>query len=159
MKRRWSISIVFALAVLPFSPRAQMVGAHPIHDAALRGAGGEVAAILAATPSARDARTDLGSTPLHLAAGSPDVSALKILVAAGANPNARDSEGNTPLHIAAFAQKAENARLLLEAGADPSIRTHAGRDATSMARKAMAHDVAGVISLWVLKGCKAGKPC
>ena len=39
------------------------------------------------------------------------------------------------------------------------IKTHAGRDALSMARKNMANEVAGVISLWVLKGCKAGKPC
>jgi len=28
-----------------------------------------------------------------------------------------------------------------------------------MARKVKADEAAGVISLWMLKGCKAGKPC
>lgn len=141
--------------------RAEVLGAHdqPIHDAARIGTGGEVQAILKADPAMRDARTQLGATPLHLAATNPDVSALKALIAAGSDPNARDHEGLTPLHMAAYTQKATHARLLLEAGADPAIRSNAGRDATSMARKAMAHEVSGVISLWILKGCKAGKPC
>jgi len=100
--------------VLPV--RAQVLGANdqPIHDAARLGSGAQVQTILKATPAARDARTALGSTPLHLAATNPDSS---------------------------------------------SIKTHAGRDPMSMARKNMANEVAGVISLWVLKGCKAGKPC
>ena len=29
----------------------------------------------------------------------------------------------------------------------------------AMARKVMANEAAGVISLWILKGCQAGKPC
>ncbi len=101
----------------------------------------------------------MGSTPLHLAAANPDVTALQALVAAGADPNARDADGLTPLHMAAYSQQARHARLLLEAGADPMAKTNAGRDPTSMARKAMANEAAGVISLWILKGCQAGKPC
>lgn len=131
----------------------------PIHDAARNGNAPAVKAALAAQPSSRDARTDQGSTPLHLAAANPDVTALQALVAAGADPNARDADGLTPLHMAAYSQQARHARLLLEAGADPMAKTNAGRDPTSMARKAMANEVAGVISLWILKGCKAGKPC
>jgi hypothetical protein len=49
--------------------------------------------------------------------------------------------------------------MLLEAGADPLAKTDNGRDAGSMARKVKADETAGVLSLWILKGCKAGKPC
>lgn len=156
---RQLLAAVICAAALPAV--AQVLGANdqPIHDAARMGNGAEIGAILAANPAARDVRTASGSTPLHLAATNPDVSAIKTLIAAGADPNARDGDGATPLHMAAYTQKAEHARLLLEAGADPALKTHAGRDATSMARKAMAHEAAGVISLWILKGCKPGKPC
>lgn len=141
--------------------RAQVLGANdlPIHDAARLGSGAKIQAILKADPSARDARTSLGSTPVHLAATNPDISALKALIAAGADVNAKDNEGVTPLHLAAYTQRASHAQVLLEAGADPSVKSHAGRDPLSMARKAMANEAAGVISLWILKGCKAGKPC
>ena len=84
---------------------------------------------------------------------------MKVLIAAGANPNARDNDGATPLHMAAYSSRAANSQLLLEAGADPLAKTDNGRDPTSMARKVKADEAAGVISLWVLKGCKAGKPC
>lgn len=141
--------------------RAETLGANDqqIHDAARTGSGAEVIAILKGTPAARDARTGLGSTPLHLAATNPDTSALKALITAGADVNAKDNDGATPLHMAAYTLRAQHAQLLLEAGADVTIKTHAGRDAMSMARKNMANEVAGVISLWILKGCKAGKPC
>lgn len=132
---------------------------HPIHDLARLDNGRAISALLQKEPAARDQRTAQGSTPLHLAAANPDPSALQALLAAGADPNLRDGEGATPLHIAAYAQNARNARYLLEAGADPMAKTNAGRDPTSMARKAMAHEVSGIISLWILKGCQAGKPC
>jgi ankyrin repeat protein len=157
---RFALPMLLLLgAALPAG--AQMLGANdqPIHDAARIGTGAEVEAILKATPAARDARTGLGSTPLHLAATNPDTSAMKVLIAAGADVNARDADGATPLHMAAYTLRATHAQILLEAGADPNIKTHAGRDALSMARKNMANEVAGVISLWILKGCKAGKPC
>ena len=72
--------------------------------------------MLKAQPAARDVRTAQGSTPLHLAATNPDLSALKALLAAGADPNARDGDGATPLHMAAYTQNARHAQLLLEAG-------------------------------------------
>ncbi|WP_306605343.1 ankyrin repeat domain-containing protein [Azonexus sp.] len=131
----------------------------PIHNAARLGSGDDVRQALAANPAARDSRTSLGSLPIHLAAMNPDLSALRALIAAGANVNARDGEGATPLHMAAYASRATHARVLLEAGADAQATTDNGRDPTSMARKVKADEAAGIISLWILKGCKAGKPC
>ncbi|HLO61593.1 MAG TPA: ankyrin repeat domain-containing protein [Azonexus sp.] len=131
----------------------------PIHDAARTGNGDDVRKLLKADPKQRDVRTELGSTPLHLAAMNPDTSALKALIAAKADPNARDNEGATPLHMAAYASRPVHVQLLLEAGADPLAKTDNGRDAGSMARKVKADETAGVLSLWILKGCKAGKPC
>jgi ankyrin repeat protein len=140
-------------------PTTQGMNEMPIHDAARMGTQAEVAQLLRAAPQNRDARTALGATPLHYAAMNQDSGPLKALVTAGANPNARDSEGRTPLHMAAFATRTEHVKLLLQAGADPLLKTEAGRDVLSMARKVRADEAAGEISLWILKGCKPGRPC
>ncbi len=131
----------------------------PIHDAARTGSGDDIRQLLKGDPKQRDVRTELGSTPLHLAAMNPDTSALKALLAAKADPNARDNDGATPLHMAAYGSRPQHVQMLLEAGADPLAKTDNGRDAGSMARKVKADETAGVLSLWILKGCKAGKPC
>ncbi|MEI8158699.1 MAG: ankyrin repeat domain-containing protein [Burkholderiales bacterium] len=130
----------------------------PIHDAARMGTRPDVERLLKASAQNRDARTPLGASPLHYAAMNGDSGPLKALLAAGANPNARDTDGRTPLHMAAFATRNANAMLLLQAGADPMIKTNDGRDVLSMARKVRADELAGEISLWILKGCKPGKP-
>jgi ankyrin repeat protein len=132
----------------------------PIHKAAREGRRGEVERILAATPDVRDLPAgNMASTPLHLAALNLDSGPLQALLAAGAKVNVRDNTGATPLHMAAFATRTENVKLLLKAGADPYIRNEAGRDAMSMARKARADEAAGIIAIWLLKGCKAGMDC
>ncbi len=156
---RFAAGVAIGACMLPAWSQTLGANEQPIHDAARMGTDVEVLAILKRDPSARDVRTALGSTPLHLAATNVNPAALKALIAASANVNARDSEGMTPLHMAAYAQRTPHAQLLLEAGADPAAKTNAGRDALSIARKVMAHETAGIISLWVLKGCKAGKPC
>ncbi|MBT9520140.1 MAG: ankyrin repeat domain-containing protein [Dechloromonas sp.] len=131
----------------------------PIHDAARAGNGDDVRRLLKADPKQREVRTGQGSTPLHLAATNPDTTAMKALIAAGADVMARDNDGATPLHMAAYSSRAKNVQILLEAGADPFAKTDNGRDPGSMARKVKADEAAGVLSLWVLKGCQAGKPC
>ena len=155
--------LVFAvLCGLTFVAQAQTTfGANepPVFDAARLGTAAGVQNILAADPAARDARNQLGSTPLHLAATNGDSGPLKALIAAGADVNARDREDNTPLHMAAYAGRPEAARLLLEAGADVNAKSLGGRTPLSLARKSRADETAGIISLWVLKGCKPGKPC
>jgi len=131
----------------------------PIHDAARTGTRGDVEKLLKASPAMRDARTGMGSTPLHYAAMNVDPGPLKALLAAGAAVNARDKEGMTPLHMAAFATRLEQTKLLLAAGADVNAKNELGRDPLSLARKVRADEVAGVISLWVLKGCKPRVAC
>lgn len=132
----------------------------PIHDAARLGTRTEVERILRDNPRMRDVPTEaMGSTPLHLAALNVDPGPLKALLAAGANANARDKNDATPLHMAAYATRSEHAKLLLEAGADPLLKTSEGRDVASMARKVRADEVAGIVSIWLLKGCKPGKAC
>jgi ankyrin repeat protein len=130
-----------------------------IHDAARIGSGAQVAGIIKENPAMRDARTGLGSTPLHLAATNPDVTAVKALLAAGADVNAKDMDGNTPLHMAAYTNRIEATKVLLEAGADVNVVSSGGRTPMAMARKSRADEIAGLISLWVLKGCKAGGKC
>jgi len=132
---------------------------HPIHDAARLGTAAEVQKLLRADPAARDVRNQLGATPLHLAATNPDSGPLKALLAVGADARARDKEDLTPLHMAAYSDKSEHARLLLEAGADVDAKSAGGRTPLSLARKSRADQTAGIMSLWVLKGCKPGKPC
>ncbi len=158
--------LVGLVGVAPFAATAAHAGETaaarqdlPIHSAARLNGGPEVARLLAADPKLREARTALGWTPLHLAATNSDSGPLRVLIAAGADPNARDDEGSTPLHLAAYTQHAAHAQLLLEAGADPLAKNHAGRDVLSLARKTMANEAAGVISLWILKGCKPKQPC
>lgn len=132
----------------------------PIHDAARMGTQADVERILKTAPALRDVPTvTLGATPLHFAALNVDSGPLKALLAAGAPVNARDKNGATPLHMAAFATRTEHAKLLLKAGADPLIKTNEGRDVNSLARRVRADEVAGIVSLWLLKGCKAGMEC
>jgi uncharacterized glyoxalase superfamily protein PhnB len=58
-------------------------------------------------------------TPLHTAAQSGDIDALRKLLADGGDPNAREAGDNTtPLHWAAAAKHVEVVRALLDAGAD-----------------------------------------
>ena len=140
-------------------PATQGMNELPIHDAARMGVQKDVELLLRSTPQSRDARTPLGATPMHYAAMNQDIGPLKALIAAGANANARDVEGRTPLHMAAFATRTPHTKLLLQAGADPLLKTEAGRDVLSLARKVRADEVAGEISLWILKGCKPGKAC
>lgn len=159
--RHLTLACACLLASLPAPAAEAALGMNeqPIHDAARMGRRGDVEAILRASPQARDARTPLGITPLHYAAMNEDSGPLKALLGAGAAVNARDSEGRTPLHMAAFSTRTANAKLLLEAGADPAAKTDAGRDVLSLARKVRADEVAGIVSLWLLKGCQPGRPC
>ena len=122
------IGVVFSLFLSVFlAPHAHAQSLspdQPVHDVARLGTAAEMQALLKRQPSLKDVRTDMGSTPLHLAA---------------------------------YADKSANATLLLQAGADVNAVTSNGRTVTSMGRKTMANEAVGIMSLWMLKGCKPGK--
>lgn len=158
----WVLVALLWVAALPVSAQRQgTIGMNelPVHDAARMGSAREISAILRGMPAMRDARNPLGSTPLHLAATNADPAVLKLLIEAGADVNARDDERATPLHMAAYAGRPAHARLLLEAGADVNATTVHGRTPSSVARKMRADETAAIIALWILKGCKPGRPC
>jgi len=157
----WTSLLGIALAVAGPAMADEVIGQNDqkIHDVARMGSGAEITRIIKANPALRDARTGLGSTPLHLAATNADVTAVKALLAAGADVNAKDMDGNTPLHMAAYTNRIEVAKVLLEAGADVNAESSGGRTPIAMARKSRADELAGLISLWMLKGCKAGGKC
>jgi len=155
------LTATLAFALAPAAQAQQALGQNDqiIHDVARLGSGEEISQIIQKNPEMRDARTGLGSTPLHLAATNPDIGALQTLLAAGADVNSKDMDGNTPLHMAAYSNKFEHSKRLLEAGADVNAVSTGGRTPIAMARKSRADDVIGLISLWMLKGCKAGTKC
>jgi ankyrin repeat protein len=158
---RCCVLLLVLVAALPAGAGQGAIGQNelPVHDVARMGTREQMEKLLRDDPPMRDARTELGSTPLHYAALNADSGPLKALLAAGAKAGAVDKEGQTPLHLAAFATRIDNVRALLAAGADPYAKSNAGRDAFSMARRARADEVVGIMSIWVLKGCKPEKPC
>src|SRR5205823_14459101 len=98
--------------------------------AARSGNAADVKQIVAADPSALQARDADGATLLHHAAwkGHPEVAAL--LIELGAEVDAQSSNshwGGTPLHAAAHGNQRKVAELLLQAGADPQAVSCNGR--------------------------------
>lgn len=65
-------------------------------------------------------------TPVHHAAERGSVSAVKVLLKAGAAPGFTDWDKNTPMHKAAEAGRAGVLRVLIKAGADPDARNAEG---------------------------------
>ena len=64
----------------------------------------------------------LGTSPLHLAAGNAHADTCAVLLRAGVSRDARTKVERTPLHLAACGGHAHVARLLLDAGAAVDVR-------------------------------------
>lgn len=75
-----------------------------------------------------------GWAPLHYAATSPNVEAVRLLLERGAPVDARSPNGTTPLMMAARYGAEASVRLLLAHGADAKARNELGLDPAEFAR-------------------------
>jgi ankyrin repeat protein len=103
-----------------------------------------------ANRSAVNTRNDLGSTPLHIAAGrsAPDI--VKLLLEKGAAINVKDNSGATPLHIAAFSGHKENLELLLSKGADVHAKDNQGKTARDYAETGVNREISAILLIKML---------
>jgi ankyrin repeat protein len=125
----------------------------PLHTAASRGRL-QVCQMLIKRNADTDIRTDLGKSPLHLAA-SPEVKGhlvdiMQVLLDHGANPDARDDDNSTPLHHSSWWHKqsyafrwgtVEGTRLLLKHGAIIDAKDDEGRTPLQLAMEHGRHDI------------------
>jgi ankyrin repeat protein len=97
-----------------------------IFDAVRAGDVEKVKALLQADPKVAAARTEDGSTALHLAALEGHSAIAQLLLASQAQVNARGLREETPLHMAMYDGHREMAELLLASQADVSAQNTAG---------------------------------
>lgn len=134
--------------LLSISPLASAGG---IFDAARMGTAQEVGKFLAADPKLIHAKTELGSTPLHIAATNSSPEIAKLLLSKGADINAKDNNGATPLHLAAFTGKKDVAELLLKSGAIADAKDNNGTTPLEYAERGMNYETKALMVLWLLK--------
>jgi len=84
----------------------------------------EYAELLLGGRAAVNAATDLGVTPLWLAAQNGSEAMVRLLLAAGADPNIASLSGESPLLTAARAGNVGVVTSLLASGADPNRSVH-----------------------------------
>lgn len=95
---------------------------------------GELPAFESHAPLSTTSKTCVGETPLHVAAAWGDLSAIKLLVHAGADLDARGDIGYTPLHEAAEQGHSDAVALLIELGAKTDVMQDQGLTATDLAK-------------------------
>ena len=125
--------------------------ASTIFDVAKDGSLQEVEKMLAANKNLVNSRTELGSTPLHMAATHPNPEIAKLLVARGANVNAKDNNSATPLHLAAYTGKKELVEFFLSKGADAYAVDFKGETPRDYAYHALSHEIKDILTIWMLK--------
>lgn len=147
---------IIGVAIFLLSAIGNAHAAGTIFEASRDGTPREVEKMLAADKNLINARTELGSTPLHIAATSSNPEIAKLLVARGANVNATDNNatdnnGTTPLHIAAYAGKKELVEFFLGKGADAYAKDFKNETPRDKAHHSLSHEIKGILTLWMLK--------
>ncbi|BAN35387.1 ankyrin [Sulfuricella denitrificans skB26] len=150
-------SKIIGIAIFLLSVIGNSHAAGTIFEAARDGTPQEVEKILASNKNLINAHTELGSTPLHIAASNSNPGIAKLLVAKGANINARDNNGLTPLHIAAFTGKKELVEFFLSKGADPYAKDFKNETPHDKAYHSLSHEVEGILAVWMLKNPQPAK--
>lgn len=145
-RNRIGATAIFLLSMIGTSHAAGT-----IFDVSRDGTAQQVEKMLAADKNLINARTELGSTPLHLAATNSNPEVAKLLVAKGANINAKDNNSNTPLHLAAFTGKKELVEFFLAHGADAYAKDFKGETPRDKAYHALNHEIQGILVVWMLK--------
>jgi ankyrin repeat protein len=103
-------------------------------DAAMRGDGAAVAALVRARADVNGRQPD-GATALHWAAYRDDAALAELLIRAGADASAANRHGATPLALACINGSASMIALLLRSGADANERGPNGETALMMAAR------------------------
>lgn len=144
-------------ALLILSSMASAGIAGDIFQAARSGTVQEAGKLLAADKNLVNALTEIGSTPLHLAATRSNPEMAKLLVAKGANINAKDNNGETPLHLAAYTGKKELVEFFLSKGADAYARDFKNETPRDKAHHSLSHEIVGILAVWMLKNPQPAK--
>lgn len=146
IQSRFFSSIIGALAL----GASLSVLAATLHETVREGDAQAVNRMVAANRSMVNARNELGSTPLHIAAGNSAPDAARLLIEKGAAVNVKDNNGATPLHIAAFSGRKANLELLLSKGADVHAKDNQGRSARDYAETALNHEISAILLIRML---------
>jgi len=144
-------------ALLILSVMGSANAASDIFDAARSGTVQEVEKMLSANKNLINARTELGSTPLHIAATSSNPEIAKLLVAKGTDINAKDNNGETPLHLAAYTGKKELVEFFLSKGADAYAKDFKNETPRDKAHFSLSHETKGILTMWMLKNPQSAK--
>ena len=102
-----------------------------------------------------------GATPLHFAATSCDVEAIRALVSLGADVNARDGAGCSALHWVSGYGRADVAALIISLGADVDAVAVAGGEGGASGGSTPLHYAAdngceAIVSLLLAHGASVG---
>jgi ankyrin repeat protein len=148
---------IICAAIVLLSMTGSIHAAGTIFEAAREGAPQEVEKMLAADKNLINARTELGSTPLHIAATRSNPEIAKLLLAKGADVNARDNNGTSPLHIAAYTGKKELVEIFLGKGADAYAKDFKNETPKDKAHHSLSHEIEGILAVWMLKNPQPAK--
>lgn len=126
------------------------VFAATIHEVVRMGDVQTINKLIAANRGVVSARNELGSTPLHIAAGNSAPDIVSLLLKQGAAINSKDNRGVTPLHIAAFSGHKANLELLLAKGADLHAKDNQGKTARDYAEISLNREISAFLLIKML---------
>ena len=132
--KRWALVMAGLIALVPVANSGAATDTE-MFDAVRAGDAEKVKALLQADPKLAEARTEDGSTALHLAALEGHSDIARRLLAGGAQVNARGLREETPLHMAMYDAHLEVAEVLLASQADVNAQNADGQTPLHLAAR------------------------